>query len=132
VAVTILDGMSTSAERMRVYRASKKKRAAERERENQRRASRQVKRARAAAEKERRRQAKEKAAMPKLPQSASAASRAAERLSKIATHAGKSKTGARRTGRPRDPGKPRCPCGEMTAARAKHQGHHCGPPVDQQ
>ena len=28
-------------------------------------------------------------------------------------------------GRPRDPDKPRCQCGAMTANRAKKTGHHC-------
>lgn len=42
----------------------------------------------------------------------------------IATSA--SHGGARpNSGRKRSPNAPRCPCGAMTVARAKHQGHKC-------
>lgn len=37
-----------------------------------------------------------------------------------------------RTGRPRKMDVPRCPCGEMTAKRAKARAHHCAAPEDTQ
>src|ERR1700730_13513860 len=109
--------MSTSAERMRVLRANKRKRKAERQRENARRGSRKAKAARASAERDRRRRAKlEKFRKAVARKTAIPVKRSAREI----THRLHTSE-PNRSGRPRKTDVPRCACGAMTAARAKHQ-----------